>query len=154
MSRFGYDYDEGYPGQWELWEANARRAFAGRKGQAALRDMRDALLALPDKVLISGRVANEYGQACAVGVLIAARRERKGENRDAVLAELARLVDEDDGGYGGDVETAQAGKQVGLSFVLAWELAAMNDETFGHLTPEQRYEQVLAWLDKKIMVVA
>lgn len=46
----------------------------------------------------------------------------------------------------GALVTAQLGRDIGLTFTLAWHLAYMNDEEFGSLTPEQRYTQVLAWV--------
>jgi hypothetical protein len=44
-----------------LWRSNVKRALAGKRGQAALRDLRDALLALPEKRLIEGAL-------CTVGL--------------------------------------------------------------------------------------
>lgn len=55
MSRFG-DYDgdgEDYANGGDLWTARARMALEGKRGRAALADLRDALLALPEKRLIS-----------------------------------------------------------------------------------------------------
>ena len=92
MSRFGGDYEEQYPGQGELWEANLQRALSGKRGQAALRDLETALLALPEKKVIHGRVADERGFACAVGLLALHRRTQAGEDRAKVLAELQAIV--------------------------------------------------------------
>lgn len=62
MSRFGeYDGDEDYPNQAALWEKRAQLALEGRRGKAALRELRDALEALPEKRLISGAL-------CTVGL--------------------------------------------------------------------------------------
>lgn len=68
MSRFGDgDYEpifgsDGKPKETSgLWRANVQRALKGRRGQAALRDFRDALMALPEKVLIEGAL-------CTVGI--------------------------------------------------------------------------------------
>lgn len=59
MSRYS-DYDD-YDEDWGLsngrWERNSRVVFTSRKGQKALRQLRDALLALPDKRLISGALS-------------------------------------------------------------------------------------------------
>lgn len=65
MSRFSDEYESDYNNAGDLWQANVRRALAGRKGQKALRELREALLALPEKRLISGAL-------CTVGE---ARRE-------------------------------------------------------------------------------
>lgn len=55
-----------------LWRANLKRALAGRRGQAALRDLREALEALPERRLIEGAL-------CTVGIAdrIAAMPETK-----------------------------------------------------------------------------
>jgi hypothetical protein len=64
MSRYS-DRDD-YEGETEQilalgrWENNARRALKSKRGRQALRDLRDALLTLPDKRLIEGAV-------CTVG---------------------------------------------------------------------------------------
>lgn len=88
MSRFGSEYEEQFPGQAELWEANLRRAMSGKRGQAALRDLEEALLELPEKKIIRGKIADRRGQVCTVGLLALHRRTRSGEDREAVLAAL------------------------------------------------------------------
>jgi hypothetical protein len=50
MSRFYDDgYDEDFPNQAALWQANAQRALTGKRGRKALAELRDALLALPGR---------------------------------------------------------------------------------------------------------
>lgn len=148
MSRFSDDYDEDYNNQGALWWANANRALNGRKGRAALAELETALLELPEKKLISGRLA-ENGQVCAVGALVAKRRVEAGEPREAVLAKLERLIDED--GYGGVDVTATCATTIGLTYMLGYRLAYANDEDVGwKATPEQRYDAVLAWVRKKL----
>lgn len=89
MTRFGGDYEEQFPGQGELWEANLRRAISGKRGQAALRDLEEALLEMPEKKIIRGKIADRRGQVCTVGLLALHRRTRAGEDRTSVLAALA-----------------------------------------------------------------
>lgn len=48
MSRVGWSEDEDYPGQFALWRANLERSLAGRKGQAALRDLEAAMVVRPE----------------------------------------------------------------------------------------------------------
>jgi len=43
-----------------------------------------------------------------------------------------------------------AEKDAGLAFTLAWNLAYKNDETFGRMTPEERYTAFLAWIDGEL----
>ena len=60
MSRYS-DYDD-YEGEPEQilaqgrWEHNARVALKGKRGRQALRDLREALMALPERRLIEGAV--------------------------------------------------------------------------------------------------
>src|SRR5690242_7152069 len=73
MIRIGFSEDEVYPGQFELWQANCDRSLAGKKGQAALRELEAALLALPAKRLI----ANEFDDGedvCAIGAVFRYKR--------------------------------------------------------------------------------
>jgi hypothetical protein len=77
MSRFDcdYSYEEGIP--WGLWERIVANALGGRRGQAALAAMEEALLALPEPKLIEGHLAAD-GQVCAIGALVAHRRAQEG----------------------------------------------------------------------------
>ncbi len=111
MSRFN-DYDD-YEGEPEQilaqgrWEHNARVALKGKRGRQALRDLREALMALPEHRLIEGAV-------CTVGVeqrkaarLAAAEREKADYDRryaaewgplaldTAAVNELGRHVEHD-----------------------------------------------------------
>lgn len=185
MSRFNSDYyEQDFPNQGELWWANARRALAGRKGQKALAELREALLALPGKRLIEGalctvgataeaqamplqvprwdgngthtnwqredllEVVRQQGEGvCAIGALAWWRKVKAGVDPQEAFAQLPRLLAED----GGDIETAKLGQRdLGLTFTLAWTLASRNDEDFGGMTPEARYEAFLAWIDKQL----
>jgi hypothetical protein len=62
MSRFNDgEGDEDYPNQWALWDKRAQLALEGKRGKAALRELREALEALPEKRLISGAL-------CTIGL--------------------------------------------------------------------------------------
>jgi hypothetical protein len=149
VSRFdGDDYDEDYANQGLLWWANIDRHIKGAKGQAVLREIRDILQAMPEKVLITSRLADEKGHVCAVGAVALARRVAKGESRDDVLRDLAARIPEDDNYMGAHI-TASLGVQVGLKYGLAWALGNAND-AYWKDTPEERYERVLAWVEKNI----
>lgn len=176
MSRFDdydYDYDEGFSNQGELWHANAQRALKGKKGRKALAELREALLALPEKRLISGalctvdaedrvRQRHEFGRGdlaehvkregegvCAIGAYVWYRKVKAGADPQAAFAGLPTMLDSD-GGM--DYETANAGQRAGLTFVLAWTLAQKNDSEYelGNLSPEDRYEAFMAWLDTEL----
>lgn len=92
MSRISESDDEDFPGQWALYEANARRALHGKRGHVAIRELRDALLALPEKRLIAGHLSRD-GAVCALGALDIYRSTKQGfdpiESMGALQAELA-----------------------------------------------------------------
>lgn len=172
MSRFDDDGDgEGMP--WELWQTVVSNALGGKRGQAALAELEEALLALPEPKLIEGHLAAD-GAVCAVGAYVAHRQARErgvpiatviaeveetecwcGHERDAHGPTCSGIrewngkpctcteFDADDGE--GIYDTTHAGQQAGLPHTISWHLAYLNDETFGCMTPEQRYEKVLAW---------
>lgn len=156
MSRFnGEDYEPEYNNAWELWNTAVNRHLGGAKGQQALRDLRDALLALPEKRLIENRLADEQGCVCTVGALALHKRTTQGEKPDEVLADLASRITQEtleDGDYW-EVEerTIKCGKDIGLKMTMAVTLAQKNDDqAHWKETPEQRYERVLAWANKRI----
>lgn len=174
MSRYydDGDYDESFPNQAALWRANADRAMSGKRGRAALSDLRDAMRALPKKRLIEGALCtvdhvkrgedmdDRYGRpdfnrvvehdgegVCAVGAFIWWQKVKAGAAPEDAFAELPTIY----GDNGDEIEiTAQEGKRAGLAFPLAWDLAYMNDEQWGSCTPEQRYDRFLAWLNGKL----
>lgn len=74
-----------------LWRANVKRALAGKRGQAALRDLRDALLALPEKRLIEGALCTvglqDRIEAMPVTVVRDVRQWTKAEDGRDVLSD-------------------------------------------------------------------
>lgn len=176
MSRFSDDYDgDGwFPNADDLWRANLERALGGKRGQAALRELREALLALPERRLIEGAmctvkaekraterpdphgwyaqdlgdVVNRNGEGvCAIGAFLWYRKVKAGADPQAAFDELPTLLGSEGGG---DLRTAELGRDAGLTFTLAWHLAYRNDQDYDALTPEHRYEQFMAWLDKQL----
>lgn len=215
MSRFtDCDYDDE---NWALdhgrWEHNSRTALKGRRGRKALADLREALLALPEKRLIEGavctvggvdkrapllsdeelsrkaaqyaanmaeagidlgadwpqrsaqidRVAREEEReklaaiirdnggegVCAIGALLWHRMVKGGADPAEAFASVPAVFGED--GTGDPLaETATLGKDAGLTFTLAWNLAYRNDETYRRMTPEERYTAFLAWIDAEL----
>ena len=153
--RFEGDYDEQFPGQFMLWEANLERHFSGAAGQAKLRELRDALLALPEPRLIETRLADEQGNVCALGALALQHRVNHGEDRAKVLAEMAEAI-RDEGGWvdswDAEEQTREEAERVGCKLPLIVTVAWEND--FGPSskeTPEERYTRMLAWVEKRIL---
>lgn len=173
MSRFD-DYDDGeyFPNQGELWRANVERALAGRRGKKALAELREALLALPEKRLIAGalctvggvkqravdhgvwyrqdledKVKSEGEGVCAIGAYLWFKKVKAGADPQAAFDELPTLLDADGDS---DYLTAQAGRYAGLTFTLASTLAYRNDSVFDSMTPEGRYDAFLKWLNEHL----
>lgn len=144
--RISYSDEEETPGQFELWQANCRRSLAGRAGQRSLRELEAALVALPSKRLIAGALDDEDGDVCAIGALVKA----KGITPEADP----------------DYEMEDVGVECGMPRLVAWKVVEMNDVEFDTtqdvsqlpkwrrraLTPEERYEKVLAWVRRQVKV--
>lgn len=179
MSRlYDGDYEENFPGEGELWAANAHRALKGKRGRKVLADLREALQHLPQPRLIEGAM-------CTVGLdkrrlaepgeertsarfhdrELEENFERQGEGVCAVGALLwwnkvksgvdpAEAFDQLPTLLDTETdlsETAEAARrELNVVYSLAWNLAYRNDETFGNATPEQRYLNFMAWLDAEL----
>ena len=149
------------------FEANAKRALKGRKGQAVLKELEEALVALPEKRLISGTFADITvkqepgksiyerieGEVCTMGCLLVHRKMTKHcRQRGQALLEAVNEVtcDPDDGG---SEAIQQAAGALNLVYPLAYELAYQNDEMGDHEeTPEKRYERILKWVRSQILI--
>lgn len=152
MSRFDHEGDEWFPNQWWLYEANMQRCFSGVAGQQKLREVREALLALPRKRLISTRLADEQGDVCLVGALAL----HKAEDPKTELQLLAEHITEEMAewdSYEVEQRTLGTGKTLGLKETMVVELSYTNDNSHRDQTPEERYERVLAWVDSLILEV-
>jgi hypothetical protein len=210
-----YDDDETPEDRAQAWDCKVRAALRSEQGRAHLAAIRDALLALPVKRLISGALCTVGGVDARLPAISEAERAAIEAKEAAFRAEmnidlgpdwprkmarmeqscreddrekLADVIGENGGAegvclvgaylwhrkvtldgatpdeafaalpavFGGEdgedplIETAELGKQAGLSYEVAWELAYLNDETFGDKTPEQRYAAFLAWIDAEL----
>lgn len=152
--RFDHDYDEQFPGQYQLWDNATRRSFSGKPGQTALKELRDALLALPEKRLIETRLADKHGNVCALGALAVRKRVAEGRSRAAVIAEIAEQISDDDwvDTWEAEQQTLAEAEACGMKITMAVAVAAEND--FGPKadeTPEERYTRMLAWVERRIL---
>lgn len=135
MSRSGYsDYCEG--NELHLWRGAVESAIRGKRGQAFLREMRDALDAMPEKVLISGGLRDEHGDVCAMGAVCVKRG-----------LEIPKLDEDDDYGYRDEVA-----KLLGIAPALAAEIAFMNDDdlAFRGDSPKGRWKYMREWVEENI----
>lgn len=154
--RLNYSDEEDRPGQFALWNANCQRSLKGKAGQRELRELKAALLALPEKRLIHGLLTDTDGGVCA----IACYAKHKG-------VDLSEFDPED--------ESDEVGIAAGMPRLVAWKVVELNDIQLdtvwevahgpiqrGHgvykggipfirdMTPEERYEKVLAWVQKQL----
>lgn len=154
--RINWSDEEDQPGQFALWEANCQRSIRGRKGQAELRELEAALLALPEKRLIRDALVDDQGGVCAIGCYA----QHKG-------LDLSTFDPED--------ESDEVGVAAGMPRLVAWSIVALNDVTLDtvwevaegpvqrgygsykggiplvrDMTPEERYEKVLAWVRRAL----
>ncbi len=126
MSRSGYSEDCEHL---NLWRANVERTLNGRRGQVFLRELIDALDAMPEKRLIKGEL-KEDGEVCALGAL--------GLKRGL---EMEQLDPED---------PDQIGVAFRISPVLAQEVVYKNDEYYFSESPEKRWQRMRAWAQENL----
>ncbi|WP_211243004.1 hypothetical protein [Sinimarinibacterium sp. CAU 1509] len=111
MSRSGYTDDNDDPLAHGRWRQAVRRALEGKRGQQLLRELVEALDAMPDKRLFAGSFATAAGEFCTLGVLGAKRGTKM-----------------DDLGSEDTCDPAQVGKRFGIARAMAAEIMYMNDE--------------------------
>jgi hypothetical protein len=132
VSRAGYSDDgdcERYPVA--LWRTAVYRAIDGKRGQAFLREMADALDALPTKELIVGEIVSDSKQVCAIGAVALAR------NLDVSGLDV----------YDGD----DVGGVFGIAQAMAREIAYENDERGRREeTPAERWARMRKWCSDHI----
>lgn len=151
MGRF--EYDEGGDDVYSLLAqgrhvANLKRHLNSPRGQATLKELRQALLDMPERRLIHGYLAyvrvegellEEREEFCTIGVLAKAR--------GVPISELETKVDE----YGFDQyeeeeQTKGIGEKIGLPGCLTIELSYEND-SWGAEKPEERWRRMLRWVN-------
>ncbi len=164
--RLNYADDEDFSGQFELWQANCQRSLRGRKGQSALRRLEAALVSMPEKALRKGKLVAHDGSVCAIGAL--ARAEGKLPALEPITGDW-----EDD-----DVDPTDewATDNLDIPKLVAWKVVEQNDlqldtvwerhygpvqRGYGSyhggiafirdMTPEERYNAMLAWVRSQII---
>jgi hypothetical protein len=111
VSRSGYSDDCDDPLAAGRWRQAVKRAIEGKRGQALLRDLADALDAMPEKHLYTGSFATADGEFCTLGVLGAKRGTKM-----------------DDLGDSEECDPALVGERFGIARALAAEIMYLNDE--------------------------
>jgi hypothetical protein len=140
MSRSGYDndYEGTYPG--EFWEQAVKNAIRGKRGQKFLRDLLDALDAMPEKALIANRLRDEDGSVCALGAVCVRR---------GIDTKPLEPIDEHDMEHWDPLATA-----LKIAPALVREVEYRNDDGWIDMTPEARYQDVYRWVQSQIRPAA
>lgn len=124
MSRSGYcdDMDD----QWAhiCWRGAVASSIRGKRGQAFLRELIDALDALAEKRLIAHDL-QAGDNVCAIGSV----GLRRGLDMSALNPEDSESI---------------AGA-FGIADPLVREIEYMNDEVYWRETPEDRWQRIRAW---------
>lgn len=111
MSRSGlYEDDGDDPLAHGRWRGAVASAIRGKRGQAFLRELADALDAMSEKQLVAGALQSEDGCHCTLGVM--------GQKRGLDVASMD--VDDYDG----------IAHSLGVNAKIAQEIMWENDETF------------------------
>ena len=129
MSRAGYSEDcDG----WALirWRGQVASAIRGKRGQAFLRELIEALDAMPEKRLIANDL-EAAGNVCAIGSVGA----RRG-------TDMSKLDPEDPDGIA---------SAFGIAQQLVREIEFMNDEAAWNETPEERWARMRAWAASQLI---
>jgi hypothetical protein len=129
MSRSGYsdDYDT-----WALirWRGAVTASIRGSRGQAFLRELREALDAMPEKKLIAHELA-QADRYCTLGAI--------GAERGIDLTSLDTH------------DRQQMANTFGIAEAMAAEIMHENDEWWsGDETPEHRWQRMRAWVERNI----
>jgi len=129
MSRSDYSYDID---NWDLirWRGAVKSAIRGKRGQAFLKELGEAMDRMEDKHLISGKFEDE-GSVCALGVI--------GKERGLDMSGMEEWDNED------------VGKVFGIAMALAAEIQYMNDEwLYDTDNCEKRWQVIREWVRKNI----
>jgi hypothetical protein len=142
MSRSGYTEDmEDY---WAhiRWRGAVESALRGKRGQAFLREILEALDALPEKKLVANSLVRNDGCACTLGAVALKRGMDTSE---------FRLPDDADE-Y--EIEDAfrNAGYAFGIADAMAREIMWHNDDgSWNNETDEQRFVRMRRWVECQII---
>jgi hypothetical protein len=127
MSRSGYSEDYGIDDALALgrWRGIVASTIRGKRGQAFLKELVEALDALPEKRLIAHDLYKE-GSVCAIGSV----GMKRGVEMDGI-----------------DVEDPdQVARAFGIAAPLVQEIEYLNDEGGWHDdTPETRWQRMREW---------
>lgn len=129
MSRSGYSDD--CDNNWDhiRWRGAVTSAIKGKRGQAFLKEMLQALEALPEKKLVEG-LLDHNGSVCALGAVF---KQRQIDVTN---------IDPDD--------SSTVASKLGIAESMAREIVYWNDEWCWNETNEERYARMVRWVRGEI----
>lgn len=132
MSRSGYTDDIEDYWAYICWRGAVNSSIRGKRGQAFLKELLEALDAMPKKRLIAEELQDVTGNYCALGVL--------GSKRGLDIANIDPY------------DSQQVAKTFGIANALAREIVFINDEGCycSKETPEKRWARVREWVAENI----
>lgn len=129
MSRSGYSDDYDYS---NLYRGSVERAIYGKRGQVFLRELAEAMDAMPEKRLIAHELISESGEMCTIGVVC----KKRGLDVNDIDIHDPSMV----------------GALVGIAQSMAAEIEYKNDEGSGFKeTPEDRWIRMRKWADDSLL---
>lgn len=141
MSRSGY-IDDCEPLELGRWRAQVASSIRGKRGQSFLRELADAMDAMPVKELIANNLVNSEGACCTIGVVC------KSRGLDVSNVDVT--------------DPESVGNVVGISRQLAAEIEWFNDECPDFRrdpetgewkweeTPAERWTRMRKWVNERI----
>ncbi len=129
MSRSGYSEDGDYAGA-NLWENIVNRSIKGKRGQAFLTELAQAMDAMPEKKLITNELITATGEVCAIGVVCKARGLDVSHVDETCRYDVGELV--------------------GIAPTMAAEIEYQNDEIRCGQTPEERWIRIRQWVSAQL----
>jgi hypothetical protein len=129
MSRSGYSEDLDF-NDLVMYRGQVASTIRGKRGQAFLREVAEALDAMPRKELIAGELVSADGQCCTLGAVCLKRNLN------------ASGVDYD--------EPSSVAALFGITWQLAAEIEYENDEYWGGGDPAKRWEYMRKWVDRNL----
>jgi len=140
MSRHGYvEFDGDDPLAEGRWRGAMLSALRGKRGQAFLRELLEAINAIPDKLLVANKFTRG-GEVCALGSVAV----RRGID----LTEFEPGEGEDS--WDDDVDHDALAAKFGIASCMAREIMYENDEGGWRETPQERWKRVRDWVIRNI----
>jgi len=143
-------------------EHNMKQALKGKKGQKFLRELEAELVAMPEKRLWRGTLAQipvyrPYfkieGEVCALGVVAVARAMKEGKSRDRAIFEVSKIAPAEDDQTSNWRKIRKAADALGISMALAYAIVYQNDECGweSRRDPEANHTRMLEWVRSRII---